>query len=263
MKQVSLIIQTYHPDSKRYLDLCIDSIKRLNFPKDKLEVILVARKDYAPEFDGVKTVTPDKEHYSPAHGLNFGVTQSNPNSEVLMFLNDDTILSKHSLFNMVQALGDQRLMLNPISPCDNYVSYCLHFGFPKDGQFLSLVEKHYRYEQLKPFFEDLMNAQSVYPQGLINQDFLCMFATMISRKHFEEIGPFDENFHCGQDDIDYSKRAVEKGLRLAACLDAVIWHFGGVTVDQTLSVEQRKANARYFKQKWNQLPVFVTEEFIR
>lgn len=256
---------TYIESSKRYLDLCIESIKNLNYQKEKLEVILVARNSYKPEYEGVKTVTPLSNDFYPAEGYNFGVSNTNPASRYLFMLNDDVMLTKNSLTNLVTRCreSNDQFMINPISPCDNEISYGLIFGYTKNGEFKQLHERQYRYEDLETDFKEMMAADSIYPPGIVKQPFLCMYATIIPRSIYEKVGPWDEQFKTGQDDLDYSLRAQQHGIGSISALDALVWHFGGVSAESTLNLEIRRENVRYFKSKWGIMPPGIPESFIQ
>lgn len=252
MDKVSIIITAYAKASKPYLDACVESIRALNYDQDKLEVIIVGGPDYLPYYPNVKTVRPDKEEFSNPVGINFGFHQASKDSKYFLYLNDDVILTKDSLQNFVKVAGDNMVILNPISPCDNYIFYNLLFPFVTGNQY-----------DLKNYdVKELINAKSYYPPGLIHMSFLCLYASLIPRKVWERVGDWDENFETSADDIDYSYRAVQKGVRLAASLDCLIWHFSGRTADTTMTLEKRKASVRYFKKKWGQLPPFVAPDFV-
>ncbi len=260
MSLVSIIVITYIPKSKPYLDLCIESIRNLAF-KD-FEVIIVTNKNYMPEYEGCKTIAPDKEQFYPAEGINFAMRASDPQSKYFLILNDDTIVTKNSLGNLVNSVGDGAFMANAISPCDNGQAYNLIFGFQKNGLFNQIDSPQYRLDDLKDVTHELMNAESIYPPGHVWMPFLCIFATLIPRKLYEAVGDWDENFKCGQDDLDYSWRARDKGFGTLSVLDSLIWHFSGVTAESTLNLKLRQDNIRYFKEKWGKMPPGIPESFI-
>ncbi len=250
LPKVSIVVTAYLKANKRYLDLCVRSIKNLNYPADLLDVVVVTHRDYQPEYAGVKVIWPDKEKYWNSEGMNFGVAHSHPDSKFLLILNDDTMLTKNSLRNLVLTVGDNLFCVNALSPCDNGIRYHLHFGFTHDGVRFQLPERAYEYEHLEKYFDSMLNSDSYYPAGLVSQDFLCIYATLIPRKVWEMVGEFDERFRTGPEDIDFSRRAKEKGVHLFSVLDALIWHFGGVTAKHTIDPAQRLANEEAYVAKW-------------
>ena len=263
MKKVTICVTTYRSASFEYLALCMESIRRLNYPKDKLDVIICCHKQqfhsYSKDyFKDVKVVSPIHDEYGNSEGLNFGISHASPDSEAYFILNDDVILTKNSLKNLVEKSSDESILM-PISPCDNYRNYSLCMGFPvfdeKTGHGFKILDKQfYRLPELKDFTDEMMEANSIYPAGLLVMPMLCMFATLIPKTVWEKLGKLDENFKTGPDDIDYSIRANQAGIKLLVAIDSLVWHFGGVTADTSVSVARRKKNLEYFKQKWGYFP---------
>jgi GT2 family glycosyltransferase len=259
---VTILITTWLESSRRYLDLCVESVRRLNYDHSKLEILIVGRKSYKPYYPKVETIAPDSDSFYPAHAINFGFKKASKDSEFIFILNDDVILTKDCLSKLLAQVSNNKCLANPISPCDNGYGYHLLFGVEKDGQFHFLSKNQYRLEELKGQVEEMMNAQSLYPPGIIMQRFLCIYATLIPRSCFEEVGEWDENFKIGQDDLDYSLRAQAKGYQTISVLDALAWHFGGVSVESSLNQEMRKDNVRYFIKKWGFAPPGLPQSFL-
>ncbi len=235
---VSIIITSYFPDSKKYLDLCIESIRNLNY-MGEIEVIVVGRPDYMPEYPGVKTIAPPLDKFYPPVGLNCGMKAAK--HDLMLVINDDTILTKHSVSKLVDvyqanpAVG----LLMPISN-DQQSRYSAWVGIPATP---------YRYETLKPIAGELMNNESKYPPALACFDTLCIYAFMISKKVYADVGDFDEKL-IAQDDIDYTLRLRQKGYLNAITFDSIIYHFGGVSADKTFTSEIRAESMRKFQEKW-------------
>lgn len=266
--KVSIVIQTWEPKNKIYLDACVRSIVNLNYPLEKLEIIITCPKHFQPRYPTLesevtfKYVTPDKDWYSSVEGANFGVTHISKESKYIQFANDDVIFTRDSVRNMVELAEQTGQIMHPISPCDNVSSYYLHFQIRKADRAPKVIEKRFhRYPELKDDIDDMMDSHSLYPQGLIPQQYLCMFATLVPRKVWDDVGPFDDNFKTGQDDVDYSLRAAQKGYQMFVCLNALVWHFGGATADTSTSLSQRKENILYFKNKWGFWPPGMSQEF--
>lgn len=270
--KVTILITTYLEKSKPYLDLCIEAVKHLDYPKECLEILLIARKSYMPHYEGVTTIAPPEDEYFPARGINFGMREASKDSKYFFILNDDTICTKDALINLVIACEvhqPPRMMANATSPCENGFQYHLLFGIPKPGMksFIQLDKKEFRIDEFGPGkiidFDELMNAQSCYlAPGVICMPFLCIFATLIPRHVYELVGDWDENFKCGQDDLDYSWRAKQKGIECVAVLNSLVWHFSGVTAESTMNLKRRQENVRYFRDKWGCLPPGIPSSFL-
>lgn len=259
---VSIIITTYHEATKPYLDLCIRSALSIDYPKDRLEIILVARNGYAPNYEGVKTVCPPEDEFFTARGLNFGIENASPETQFYFTNNDDVVFTKNCLRELLTTVGDQEVMANPISPCDNYRQYSLVMGFIHFNEFKQMVKQFYRLNEVEGMHDGLMSAHSVYPVGAIMANHLCMFSTLIPKSVWLKVGKFDENFKTGPDDIDYSIRCREKGVHMIYAISSLVWHFGGVTADTTIGVERRKENLKYFKSKWGYFPPGIPDNVL-
>lgn len=190
-------------------------------------------------------------HYPEA--VNFGVKQASEN-KYLFIMNDDVILTKDCLPNLITGIGDSQLIINPTSNCDNFSMYNIIMGYEKNGQFETVNKRFYRYEEWEGIQDNLINARSVYPPGIISRPFVCLYATLIPRKVWNIVGELDPNYKTGQDDVDYCKRAAQKGIYSGVALSSIAWHFGGVTADLALDKETRIENVEYYKKKWGEFP---------
>lgn len=235
--KVSIIVTSYCPESRGYLDLCIDSVRGLTY--DNFETILVTRPGYEPFYENVLTVYPKKENFWNSTGLNYGVECSDPEAEYYFLINDDVILTKNCIQGLLSALQDPRI--GQVMPIGNDMQGRYDFPMLPPGVTLKDIPKN----QLT----QIMGLDSPYPKGIIFADTLCLYAQMISKKVWNEVGPFDETL-TGQDDIDYSLRVRQKGYINGIELSSLVWHFGGVSAAVTLTEEKRKIAMDTFQKKW-------------
>ncbi len=234
--RVSIVVTSYCPESEPYLNLCIKSIKNLSY--DNFETILVTRPGYTPFFDGVTTCYPDKQEFWNSVGLNYGVSKASKDSEYYFLINDDVILTKDCLQPLVATL--QEKAIGQVMPIGNDMQGRYFFPELSTKLTLDVAENH---------LEALMNAGNIRPQGLIIAETLCLYAQLISKRVWDDVGPFDENL-TGQDDIDYSLRVRQKGYINAIEMSSLVWHFGGVSAAVTLTDEKRKIAMETFNRKW-------------
>ena len=109
---ISIIVVNYN--GKHFLGECFASLENLEYPKDKFEVILV---DNASTDGSVQYV---RENFSRVNILqldkNYGFCKPNndgvklANGEYVVFLNNDTVVTKEWLFELVKgALSEEQL----------------------------------------------------------------------------------------------------------------------------------------------------------
>lgn len=250
--KVSVILATYSNkgENQRYLDLCLNSLQRQSY--QNIEVILISSGDYVPttpDWVKLKHYPQAQRHHFPA-AINLGVTKADPNTTHYLLLNDDTIVTRNTIQNLVARIGDSELVLQPISNCDNFVKYNLLLGWEKHGEFIQSTQRFYRYDELAHSAEWLEKAGSLYPPGLITQDWVAFYCTLIPKKVWDKVGTLDGNLRTGCDDADYCYRAKKMGIYSAVELSSLVWHFGGTSADLHLTPEDRKFNYDYFLNKW-------------
>lgn len=258
LPRVTIVVTTYLSKTYPYLRLCMDSIKNLNYPASELDVVLCCHqldyRQYKVEFgkDGVNVVTPPEMEYNNARGLNFGVACAAEGSKYYFLLNDDVILSKNSLMNLVKSVGEREIIASPIAPCDQGRQFELVMGLVHENKFTPLQKPYYRMEDIEEIkLDTLINGNSVYATGIVYTDFLCFFAVFIPASVWNKVGKLEEGFRkCGPDDLDYSIRGQQKGIRCAFVLDSFVFHFGGAGSESNLKSKDRAYNAKIFRDKW-------------
>ena len=233
--RVSIVITSYCPESTFYLNRCMESVSKLTY--DNFETIIVGRPDYKPQYDNAKTVSPLINEFWNSTGLNYGASCAA--GEYLFLINDDVILTRNCIQPLIAAL--QNSLIGQVMPIGNDMQGRYLFPMLPNNMRLKEVPREH--------LNQLMDLDSPYPTGLIFADTLCLYAQMISKKVWSEVGPFDEAL-TGQDDIDYSLRVRQKGYMNAIELSSLVWHFGGVSADITLTPEKRKIAQETFNKKW-------------
>ncbi len=244
---VSIIIPTLSEKSKKYLDLCIQSIENLDLD-GQIEIIISSPKGYAPAYNTAITYEHTGER-DFAEAINLGVKQASPESKYYLLLSDDTVLTKDSVKNLIQATGDGNYIMNATSNCDNYDKYWFLFQTSShaiSGRFFKMEDT-----DAVGITHELKDAKSGYPRGIIFTPSVCFYATLIPRKVWDRVGELDTQFKTGYEDTDYCIRANGLGIRCAIALDALIWHFGGVTSSEYLTEEMTANNKKAFDQKWS------------
>lgn len=249
--KLSIVVVTYLEKNQKHLDLCLDTIFKQDLPID-YEIILVSSGEYKPTHvisERIKHFHLDERHHYP-EGINYGVSKTDPNSKYLLLANDDLLFSKNSIMNMIMTLGDNELILNPMSTCDNFWRYHTHIQYLKYDKPKELNKRFYLYDELEPDFSDIFNNSVQKEFGLLFVPYCCLYGTLMPRKVWDKVGGLDPAFKTGQDDVDFGYRAKMHGIRSAVCMHAFILHFGGRTADFALDDNHRNYNISYFTKKW-------------
>lgn len=250
--KVSILCVTHLEENQKYLDLCLKSINNLNYPVESLDVLVLSTGSYDPDSHGYRSVhTTQKMHFP--EGVNFGVRLLEP-SKYILVLNDDVIMTKDSLKNMVEAAMDGDCIVGPISNCDQGRIYSLpYIGYEKDGAFKPYSPRSYRYDEVAPIADKLMNAPHFNP-GIWKQSWIAFYAVLFPRKIWDRVGTLDPKFRTGADDLDYCLRCKQANVAVLVAQNALVWHAAGATADISLDKETRDFNDKYFMEKWGISP---------
>lgn len=244
---VDIIIATWN--NLPLLQECINSIRQnTDWPHN---IIVVnsgtdATGDWLNKQPDIKSInSTNRLHFSSAN--NIGIKASN--SEYVVLLNDDTIVTKNWLDAMMQEGMKQGIgAVNGFSNCD---LGWLHNEMINVGG-VNLVPSM-TLEQIKPIIPQLYN--TTHNKVVTDREWVAFFATLIPRKVINEIGELDENFKSGCEDLDWCIRAKKHGYKFITTYDAFIFHFGGATRKRSESInhhlhhEEDKLNHAYLKSK--------------
>ena len=241
LPRVSIVILAYLESNRAYFEACWSSVKNLNYPKELLDIVIVS--PWLKEVSGAKVVRNYARPDSFSGSTNTGIDHTDPDSKLILLLSDDTMIARESLMNMVLAADEADVVLAALSNCDNYWKYHLHLPYV-------YPERYYRLEHLNAdMIKAMQNASSMYPPGIIFTDTLCFYAFLIPRKTWDKVGELDEGYNMGFEDSDYCARARLKGVRLAICMNAIIWHAGGASAE-IITEGMREGNKKRFAEKW-------------
>lgn len=255
--KLSIMVGTYgtkETNSQRYLDLCLKSLKRQTF--QDFELIIVSSGSHYPKINWYIDGSPGQKfkashtdsqvHFPEAMKKAYSMT--NPESEMILILNDDTILSKTCLEELVKC--PPQIIANPLCNSDLGRRYSLTLGIHTDDGIAAYDRPQYVYEDAAHLFEDIVERSITYPPGLLHPEWTAFFCTLVHRKTYDLIGGIDPKFQTGKDDVDFCLRARKLGFVPSIMMSAFVFHFGGATADKHLTDESRAFNEAYWKDKW-------------
>lgn len=243
---ISSIIIPVH-NSHEFTLACIESI-RVN-TKD-YEIIVVDNGSNLPfvpipiSFDQISIIRNSMNlGYSAA--ANQAIKKAS--GEVLVFINNDTIMTKGWLDNLLWHLKNG---LDLVGPCTNSIAgpQQVKARYRYVDGVLDSLNRNELNEFAAIFHSE--NLHVVKPHYL-----LVLYCLALRREVVEKVGLFDESFTLGTfEDDDYCLRAIEAGFRLGIAMDTFIHHWGGVT-HKSMNFDIKALfykNWDIFKNKWSE-----------
>jgi len=204
----SVIIVTYN--HKKYLDLCLRSILRQDYP---FEIILVdnGSDDGTPtyvkdNFPNVKVILNENNGYGA--GNNVGVAQSH--GEYIVILNPDTITERNWLKEIISPLRDSYQIIT--------TSKILMY----DGMSINTCGNINHFSGLT-FTQWMGEAPNLHDNRLMLTGISGACFAM-KREEYIKIGGFDENFFLYNEDSEFSWRAHLLDFKILYVPTSVVKH---------------------------------------
>ena len=228
---VSVVIPTHNRKEK--LVRLVNSILESNYPKDRLEIIVVddastdgTYEEIRMRFQGVKILRNEKELFLSG-SRNVGI--ENAKGEYIFLIDDDNVVDRNCILELVKTMMNYSSVgiVGPIMYYYQQPSRVWCAGI-KRGMVTSLTTFIGRDEIDKGQFSELIESED-FPN-----------AFMIKKEVIERIGLFDEeNFVIHYDEADFGRRVKKAGYRIVCNPRAKVWH------DVPLP-EQLKDKTRFF-----------------
>lgn len=212
--RVSIIFPNYNGGDEPLK--CLRSIHKLNYPKDKLEIIVVdnGSKDGSDlkirqKFAGVKLIK-NHQNLGFARAINQGVKIAK--GHLIFITNDDIIFEKNSLKNSVDYLLDH--------PDVGIVGGKIYFkNLPEKISSCGYIMNKWT-GHILPAPNPKIEKEPDWVQGC---------AILISKKLLNKIDNLDPNYFFYFDDFDLCYRVRDAGFKVVYFPQAVFWHDEGKT----------------------------------
>ncbi|MDD5622945.1 MAG: glycosyltransferase [Actinomycetota bacterium] len=204
-------------NGEKYLKCCLDSLKELNYPQDKLEIILIDNNSTDESLDLVKSGYPYVKIIK--NGKNMGFACANNQAakvaggEYIAFLNNDTRVDKNWLIELLKPIYKDKEIIasgSKVLSIDgkniDFVGGMINFegkGFQIDYD-LSIEKDHYYDYRYLPF---------------VNGG-----AMLVNREIFLDTGGFDEDFFAYYEDVDFGWRLWVLGYRVVFAPKSIVYH---------------------------------------
>jgi mycofactocin glycosyltransferase len=199
---------------------CLNSLLRMDYPRERREIVVVdngSTDRTAQIVDGFAVRHLREGRRGVSHARNRGIAESR--GEILAFIDADCTVSTHWLAELVRPLVERNasgaageiVPYPPRTPAERYVA------------------------RRKPNWQEWVLRARV-PWFLLGN-------TAIHRGVFGQIGTFDPSL-VGCNDIDFSFRFFDAGLRLDYCRTAIVFHRHRATVGALFTQQMRGGRGR-------------------
>jgi GT2 family glycosyltransferase len=244
---VSIIIVSYNNPDR--IKECLESIlEKTHYPR--YEVIVVdngSTPDVIEYLSAIGKHNPrvrvilNNKNLGFARANNIGFQAMNNESQYVVLLNNDTVVTRGWLSTLVHWLHDPAVgLVGPVTGLNGSANE-------------AAIETNYRDLGEMEVFANQYSAQ--HRGDCFDIPMLAMYCVAMRRKVFEEIGPLDEQFGVGMfEDDDYTLRILRKGYRVICVEDVFIHHVGRASFSRLNEKAYQRIfdeNLRYFESKWN------------
>jgi len=223
---------------------CLESLEKLDYPKNKLEIIIAdngstdgSQGVIKKKFEQMKSqgwsrllLIENDENLGHSAGTNRAYEKISPNAKYILKLDNDVVVSSNSLIKSVETIEKDK----QIGVVGGKIFYynkpnilAMGCGYINFFNFLNKKNKN--------------NNKNLNNKNLINCDFVCGCYSLIKKicinSHF-----LDENFFVYYDDIDFCLKIKNKGWKIIYSPDIKIYH----KISTTTNRKTRSKFALYY-----------------
>lgn len=215
--KVSIVFPNYNGGNQP-LD-CLKSIQKLNYPWEKLEIIVIdngstdgSDQIIRQKFPQVKLIK-NHSNLGFAKAINQGIKIAK--GELIFITNDDIIFEKNSLKNSVDYLQNHK----DVGIVGGKIYYKDHPNKVCSSGFV-----------MNKWTGDVHPDPN--PNKLKEPDWVQGCAILISKKLLSKIDNLDPNYFLSFDDYDLCQRVRNAGYKVIYYPEAIFWHGESLTVDK-------------------------------
>jgi len=213
----SVAIVTVNYNGKKYLQTCFESLRQLNYAKDKMEIICVDNGSSDGSVTFIRQNFPNVRciesgaNIGFAAGCNLGAKSTQ--SDYVAFVNNDATVAENWLLELVKALQeDEETVCAAAKILDS------------NGKFIDFVEGQLNFYG----FAHQVAWRSEVEPGFFGQRkailFACGGAMLINRQVFLEVGGFDDDYFMFFEDVDLGWRLWVLGYKVIFVPEAITYH---------------------------------------
>ena len=244
---VSIIVASYN--GLEHIRACLESVfGKTQYPRYEVIVVDNASTPEVVRFlqqgaqrDSRLRVILNRENLGFARANNIGLEAANPDSEYLVLLNNDTVVTPGWLATLLHWLRDPSIgLVGPVTcPSGAANEAAVPAGYANLGELDAFAQGHAARHRDQSF----------------DIPMLAMYCVAMRRAVYQEVGPLDEDFGIGMfEDDDYSLRVRNNGYRVVCAEDVFIHHTGRASLSRLEDAEHKalfERNRQRFERKWN------------
>lgn len=260
LEKVDIIIPTYNNLS--CLKLCIESIRECT---SFLYNIIVVNNGEDEEVHNYLDSQGDivyikKGRLNFAQAINIGLKAGK--SKYVCLLNDDVIVSKNWLKDLVKICKNDIGVVGPLSNCDKGWQHNIDISIGNSGEGVNLLPGVHKVSEIEPIKRDIYQYDSK-KNDVIERDWVAFYCTLISREVINKVGLLDEKFVNTGEDVDYCFRIRKQGYKIVQNYKSFVFHFGAVgrkileSKDSKKYHESDKETRVYLDEKWDKKNIVI------
>lgn len=232
MKKVSLVI--LHFKEIKLTNQCLESVEKLHCPKGlELQTIVVNNnsqenlKDLERKFrDFVFTET--KKNLGFTGGNNVGIKKGlEGGAEFLFIVNNDTILDKNLLVQLVKAAGSDEkigLLAPKVYFAPGYEYHQERYKPADRGRVIWYAGGLVDWNNVLASHRGMDEIDEGQYDEMEETEFISGCAMFIKGEVFEKVGLLDERYFLYLEDADFCQKAKKAGFKLIYVPKAKLWH---------------------------------------
>jgi GT2 family glycosyltransferase len=219
---VDVVIPTYA--NVRGLVLCIESLRACTPEPYKIIVVNNGNSKQIDEYLSKQAdiVYIKKGRMNFAQAVNEGIKAGS--GQYVMILNDDVIVSKGWLKNLISVCKDDIGMAGPLSNCDQgwLHNYQINIGG------VDLKPGQNTFDEIDPIVPNIYDYRSPYFETP-EREWVAFYCTLIRRDVLEKTGLLNEQFTNSGEDVDLCRRVRKMGYKIVQNYQSFVWHQGAVS----------------------------------
>src|SRR4030066_99285 len=231
-------------NGKDYLGECLASIKEIEYPMDKLEIIVVDNGSTDGSAEFIKENYPDIKIIKNSKNMGFAYANNkaakNADGQYVAFLNNDTRVDRNWLIELLKPIYCNDITVASGSKVLSMDGKTLDFA----GSMINFEGKGFQIDYGVPVDKDKHNEYRYFP-------FVNGGAMLINRQVFLDAGGFDEDFFAYYGDVDLGGRLWILGYKVIFSPKSIVYHHHHGT-----SKEFGEDKLRFLKEKNSLYSVF-------